>query len=234
MRLILFIAGVFILGNLIVYLVPKSTLQSNQRFAQKAEVASDKINIVMQRLEVEPIKQRVIEPTQKNRTNDAGAPANSVVKNKKCYRVGPFLHASRLTLAKTRLNNLGMLYDVEKRPSNTAEVFRVYLGPYVTSANASAVRQKLSEKGIFDHFQRKEQAGQHIVSLGIYSRSVSAQSSLERFIEMDIDARMRPERTVLPNSFWLNISSAVEEFSPESLRKINWGEHSAQFGAYKC
>jgi len=243
-RVILFILGLFILGNLIVVLMPKADEVVNQNYQQRSEIAPDSISVVAKRMKVKPVVDGVVDglkrssvgATDKKVTNKVklDVAAVAVQQRKKCYRVGPFMHMARLSVAKSKLTNLDLDFDEVQRPSAAAEVFRIYLGPYADSKRAADVRRELTAKGIFDHFQRKEGDGKYVVSLGIYSRAVSAQGSLERFLEEGVDARIRPERTVLPASYWLNIVGERTSFPLESMRGIDWGEHSARFGRYSC
>jgi len=217
-RVVLFLLGLFILGNLIVFLMPKAKQVSAVSYEQKAEISPESISVVAERL---------VYPQSKPSTSD-------IAVNKKCYRVGPFMHPSTLSLAEAKLDNLGVDYAMESRESTTAEVFRVYMGPYDDAVSASSARDELSAKGITDHFQRKESSGSFMVSLGIYSRGISAQRSLEGFLDKGIKVRMRPERTVLPESYWLNLDNVDKKNMRDSIRGLDWGERSAQFGYYRC
>ena len=233
MRLIFGLIGLLILGNLVVYLLPNEQDGSNNRFGSRAEVAAEKV-VLLQADDIAVDDLVVGESQLLSDSVDRSLPVLAKVDGK-CYRVGPFLHSSRLSLAKAQLNNINVLYTVEKRESAAAEVFRVYVGPFLTSERARAARQELNEGGVFDHFQRKESDANYIVSLGIYSRSVAAQASKERFESRGLQVRIRPEKTVLPDSYWLSLLVRESQTLPFAvLRKIDWGEYSTQFGSYSC
>ena len=230
MRIIFVLIGLLILGNLIVFLLPTNEEKLNQGFSSKVELSPEKITLLQ-------IADGVDLPNSADisSVNNGVAAASSTNADGKCYRIGPFLHASRLSLAKAQLNNIDVTYTVDKRESAAAEVFRVYIGPYENSSLARESRQSLNSKDIFDHFQRKESDGSYVISLGIYSRGVSAQASKERFEEKGLNAKIRPEKTVLPDSFWLNLLVNGSQTLPyDVLEKIDWGEYSAQFGPYEC
>jgi len=229
MRIIFGLIGLLILGNLVAFMLPADVEKVNRGFSSKAELSPEKIILL----------QSVGDSSQSDLAEsgvDQGSSSVVIVNiDGKCYRIGPFLHASRLSLAKAQLNNIDVMYTVDKRESAAAEVFRVYVGPYAESSLARASRQLLNSKDIFDHFQRKESDGSYIISLGIYSRSVSAQASKERFEEKGLNVRIRPEKTVLPDSYWLNLLAKESQSLPyDVLKKIDWGEYSAQFGSYQC
>lgn len=233
MRLIFGLIGLLILGNLVVYLLPNERDESNNRFGSRAEVAADNV-VLLQAGDVTADELVASESQLLSDSVDRSLPVVAQIDGK-CYRIGPFLHSSRLSLAKAQLNNINVLYTVEKRESASAEVFRVYVGPFISSERARAARQELNDSGVFDHFQRKESDANYIVSLGIYSRSVAAQASKERFESLGLQVRIRPEKTVLPDSYWLSLLVRESQTLPfEVLRKIDWGEYSTQFGAYTC
>lgn len=230
MRIIFSLIGLLILGNLIAFMLPSDIEQANLGFVSKAELNPEKI-ILLQSLG-DPAEQDDLISADSVESDSSVMEVNA---DGKCYRIGPFLHASRLSLAKAQLNNIDVLYTVDKRESAEAEVFRVYLGPYADNVLARQARQLLNSSDIFDHFQRKESDGSYIISLGIYSRVVSSQASKERFEDKGLDVRIRPEKTVLPDSYWLNLLAKGSQALPyDVLRKIDWGEYSAQFGAYQC
>lgn len=229
MRIIFGLIGLLVLGNLIAFMLPADVEKINRGFSSKAELSPEKIILLQS---IGGSDQSDVAGVG---SDGGGSTATSFNIDGKCYRIGPFLHASRLSLAKAQLNNIDVTYTVDKRESTAAEVFRIYVGPYADSSLARASRQSLNEKDIFDHFQRKESDGTYIISLGIYSRSVSAQASKERFEGKGLNVRIRPEKTVLPDSFWLNLLVNESQALPyDVLKKIDWGEYSAQFGSYKC
>lgn len=230
MRLVFGLIGLLILGNLVAFMLPADVEKGNRSFSSKKEMSPSKIVLL----------HSALSNSERESLLGSGVESESnvlVSKNVdgKCYRIGPFLHASRLSLAKAQLNNINVRYTIDKRVSAAAEVFRVYVGPFDSEDLARESRQKLNESEVFDHFQRKESDGLYIISLGIYSRGVSAQASKERFEAKGLSARIRPEKTVLPDSFWLNLLSKNSQGLPYGvLKKIDWGEYSAQFGSYSC
>lgn len=229
MRIIFSVIGLLILGNMILFMLPEDSKKINRGFAAKVEVSPGKIVLL----------QSVDTSNQMDATSssfDESDPSVVAVNiDGKCYRIGPFLHASRLSLAKTQLNNINVSYTIDKRESAAAEVFRVYTGPYADNDLAKEGRNLLNENDIFDHFQRKETDGSYIISLGIYSRDVSAQASKKKLEGKGFNIKVRLENTVLPDSYWLNLLTKESQALPhETLKKIDWGEYSAQFGAYNC
>ena len=234
MRIIFVLIGLLILGNLVAFMLPPDVEKTNRSFSSKTELSPEKIILLQSVGDSAKLDSSTGDSsTGSIDENESIAASHNI--DGKCYRIGPFLHASRLSLAKAQLNNADVIYTVNKRESAAAEVFRVYMGAYASSDLAKAARQLLNDKDIFDHFQRKETDGSYVVSLGIYSRSISAQASKERFEAKDLDVKIRPEKTVLPDSFWLNLLAKESQPLPHDvLKKIDWGEYSAQFGSYEC
>ncbi len=237
MRLIYFLIGCFFIANLVVFLMPSEQQRINEGFTRAQEVAPQQIVLMTSKS-----SELVASSGGGTFSDDDATPVVDVaadgLSNKidgKCYRVGPFLHSSRLSLAKAQLNNMGVFYTVEKRESTPAEVFRVYVGPFDSDARGRSARQELTELGIYDHFQKQDEDGRYIVSLGIYSRRTTADNSRERFESRNLNAKVRPEKTVLPDSYWLSLlGRELVDLPVEVLQNVDWGEYSAQFGSYEC
>lgn len=157
------------------------------------------------------------------------APSGSV-----CYRLGPFMHNESYELAQAVLFNADVEYQKSTRKTQESDVFRLYLGPFSGVEQVTQVRAELKRKLILDHFSRKQDDGQYIISLGIYSSEESAEAAL-RLFQREVDAvKMQSESVVLPNSYWLHFVLVQGSGKFEQLSEMNWGENSVKLGPHTC
>ena len=151
-----------------------------------------------------------------------------------CYRLGPFMHRSNYELAEAVLFNANIDYRRSKRESRRSEVYRIYLGPFPTQAEALDKRTELRSRNILDHFVRKQENGDFIVSLGIYTTQESADNAVKLFDGALETVKMSQEDLVLPDSYWLHFAIGDDDPLKQQLKLMDWGEQSAKFGNYRC
>ena len=151
-----------------------------------------------------------------------------------CYRVGPFVHEENFELAQAVLLNSSIEYKKARRESKESNVFRVFLGPFASQAEAVDVRIDLRRKKIADHFIRKNSDDQYVVSLGIYTTKESADDALRLFSEVLEEVQYDSETVVLPESYWLYFSLSEENKARQQLLQVDWGERAAKMGKFGC
>lgn len=151
-----------------------------------------------------------------------------------CYRIGPFMHQANYELAQAVLFNAGVDYKKSKRASRASNVFRIYLGPFDTQAEASDARVDLKRQKVLDHFVRKQEDGSLIISLGIYSTPESAETALSLFRDKVDAVKQRRENVVLPDSYWLHFEVGGDQRMLNQLAVMDWGEPSAKMGLFAC
>lgn len=176
--------------------------------------------------------------TEVSISNASNGSADSVsspaqVNSDGCYRIGPFVHQSNYELSQAVLFNAGVEYRKSKRLSKESSVYRVFLGPYDSSAEAADVRVELKRQKVLDHFVRKQNE-QFIVSLGIYSSVESVDKAMSLFQEKLGPVNKQAENIVLPESFWLHFSISDNERVREQLSAMDWGETAAKMGLFEC
>ncbi|MBL4672360.1 MAG: SPOR domain-containing protein [Arenicella sp.] len=155
--------------------------------------------------------------------------------NEACYRIGPFMHQANYELAQAVLFNAGVDYKKSKRASRASNVFRIYLGPFDTRAEASDARVDLKRQKVLDHFVRKQDDGLLMVSLGIYSTPESAATARTLFTDkLGEVVKQRSENVVLPDSYWLHFEVGGDQRMLNQLVVIDWGEPSAKMGLFGC
>lgn len=151
-----------------------------------------------------------------------------------CYRLGPFMHSESYELAQAVLFNADVDYQSSTRQTQESDVFRLFLGPYETAAQASDARLELTRKRIFDHFSRKLEDDTYMISLGIYSSKETADAAVRLFANEVSGVKVQSETVVLPNSYWLHFNLPVSSSKLEQLSEIDWGENSVKLGPHEC
>ena len=150
------------------------------------------------------------------------------------YRLGPFMHRSNYELAPAVLFNANVEYQKSTREARQSNVYRIYLGPFDSQAEALDKRTDLRRENILDHFVRKQEDGRHIVSLGIYTTQEAAMNALSLFDGKLDSVKMAQEDLLLPNSFWLHFAIREDDPLQQQLSLMDWGEQSAKLGKYQC
>ncbi len=151
-----------------------------------------------------------------------------------CYRLGPFMHQANFDLAQAVLFNAEVEFTRSTRASQESDVYRLFLGPFETAVQVADRRTELKQKRVLDHFSRKLDNGDYIISLGIYSSEESANSALRLFQDNLEGVKMKGETVLLPNSYWLHFALASGSSKYEQLIQLDWGENSVKLGPYSC
>jgi len=235
MRAIILISAVFLLGNIVLYLLPTDIETSNLRYASDPEINYQDVNFL---LVERTTTTEAVDPTSSSKSpGQQGTEGGSLAATgnaNQCLRIGPFLRETRVSVASKYLIDLSISYDLIERQPTKVVASRVFVGPFAGASEAVAARKKLTESGINDHFHRREADGTYIVSLGIYSKSASASALQLEFREKNIAARVREENTQLPKNYWIELVESTSKEQIDSLGGIDWGESSVSTGMQRC
>jgi hypothetical protein len=226
-RILVYVCGVLIIANVTVLFWPDKTRVGLKVYSEKAAINPHFIRL---NKEIED-KYFAAKEASSNRAVAAYMPS---VKHTDCYRIGPFMRKANLDLAEAVLLSGGVGYQKSTRASVETDVFRVYLGPYLSLAKASDIRVELKRNNLLDHFIRKEDEQRYIISLGIYSVQESADNAVQLFNNRLNSVNLRKEVVVLPDSFWLHFAIENESQIKQQLASMDWGELSAKLGRYEC
>lgn len=231
MRLLSVICLLLVLLNVVVFLWPDKANFAPHAYAEKKDVNPNYLRL---NKEIEDkFYNRAAAPIKESITIDDGVVA-AIVKNANCFRVGPFLHKENYELAQAVLYNADVEYKKAKRESQESNVFRVFLGPFESSAQAADIRTDLRRKKILDHFVRKKADGTFIVSLGIYTSQQSVADAVRLFEESLSDVKYEDELVLLPESYWLYFNLGEENPIRQQLLQLDWGERAAKMGKFEC
>jgi hypothetical protein len=229
MRFLISLCALLLIANLAVLLWPDQSRGAAHIYSEKSEV-----NAHFVRLNKE-IEEEYLDAKAQNLTVSdiefAAADSNSA---NGCYRLGPFMHRSNYELAQAVLFNANVKYQKSTRSSKQSNVYRVYLGPFTTLAEANDMRVELTRKKVLDHFVRKESERTYIVSLGIYTTNEFAGNAVQLFKDKLDSVKLKQETVVLPNSFWLHFTLERADHIRGQLMQMDWGEQSAKLGKFRC
>jgi hypothetical protein len=228
-RMLIYVCGVLIIANIAVLLWPDKTYVGPHVHSERAE-----INPHFLRLNKE-IEDKYFAAQEAASQQDVDtAVGETSVKQAECYRIGPFMHQENFDLAEAVLMNAEVDYQQSTRTSVESNVYRVYLGPYLSQAQASDIRDELKRNNILDHFVRQEDEQQYIISLGIYSALESANNAVQLLSNRLNSVNLKQEVVVLPESFWLHFAIRNESQIKQQLASMDWGEQSAKLGRHEC
>ena len=230
-RLLVYVCGVLLIANIAVLLWPDKARVGAHLYAEKAD-----INPHFLRLNKE-IEDKYFAAQEVISEQDAAASiavSETSVKQADCYRIGPFMHQENFDLAEAVLLNAAMDYQKSTRASVESDVYRVYLGPYPSQAEASDVQTELKRNDILDHFIRQEDEQQYIISLGIYSAQESANNAVQLFSDQLDSVNLKQEVVMLPESYWLHFVISNQSQIKQQLASMDWGEQSAKLGRHEC
>ncbi|MGH1429005.1 MAG: SPOR domain-containing protein [Arenicella sp.] len=233
MRVLILISGVFLLVNIVLYLLPTDIETSNLKYASDPEINQEDIRFLIEdQVAIEALNIAAI--VEGSASDSSSAASQAISSIPVCYRIGPFLRETRMTSAGKQLSDLKVDFSLVERQPVSVSATRVFVGSFASASEAVAARQQLSKDGINDHFHRREPDGSYIVSLGIYSKKSSAEGLQKKFRDQNIAAKMRDEETRLPKNYWLELPSSINQDDIQSLLGISWGESSVTLGKHAC
>jgi len=227
MKSLMVICGVLLIINVAISLWPHQSRTAPQIHAPKQD-----INPHFIRLNKE-IEERFLD-SKPDQIIDGQL--DSLVANEQggCYRLGPFMHSANYELAQAVLFNANVDYQKSTRTATESSMYRVYLGPYSTLAEATDAKAELKRSNVLDHFVRKEDEGVYMISLGIYTTEKSALGAINLFENQLDSVKMKQELVVLPDSYWLHFAIDDQNELKLQLARMDWGELSAKLGRYPC
>lgn len=167
----------------------------------------------------------VVEPTP---STTAGASVGP------CFRIGPFLDYAQLTLATQKLDALSVRHSEISVDARQIRAYRVYLGPFSALTDAQGAEQRLGATGISDHYLKQEDPGA-IVSLGLFSQKLSAETLARQLSDQGFTAQVRSEDRTLGPTYWLELpDQAANDRVGSALRDTPWGDQRSQLREIRC
>lgn len=226
MRFLSALCGLLLLANLVVLIWPDKNSNASHVYSARSDVNAHFVRLnkeIEEKFRSAPSvsnQQALVSPSDEGEAS--------------CYRLGPFMHKANYELAQAVLYNANVEYKKSTRKSKQSTVYRVYLGPFATQAEAVDTRTELRSKNILDHFIRRQGDGGYIISLGIYTSLNSAQAATELFSDRIERLNVGKENLLLPDSHWLLFALDIDQQTNQQLAQMDWGEQSAKLGRFNC
>jgi len=162
-------------------------------------------------------------------------PAPSSDSPRLCFRVGPFLDRAQMERAGQNLDELQVPFHERTVPAREIRAHRVYVGPYTTPTAIAAQRKLLNASGITDHYVKRENGGQDVISLGLFSQKTGAEALLKDLQAKNIKAQIRVEDRELAPTYWIELrDSAANQRVETALRQRRWDGARAKIRQYPC
>lgn len=231
-RLFIYVCGFLVLANVVAYYWPDHSNRALHVYSPQND-----LNPHFLRLNKEIEDKFYSQPALAMSIPETSAEVDSgaiFTGDSNCYRIGPFMHLPNYELAEAVLLNANVKYEKSKRASKESNVYRVYLGPYLSASEVADVRTSLKRVNVLDHFVRKEGDAGYIISLGIYSTQESALEAVDLFDGKLDNVKLKDEIVILPDSYWLYFSVENNEEIRNQLAQMDWGEQSAKMGKHQC
>lgn len=141
-----------------------------------------------------------------------------------CVAIGPFQSRKQTEQIAALLKKASIGYGIKGEPATVQKMrFRVYQGPYKDAAASKAQRSSLVEKGVAEHFSRKEKNGQTIISLGVFSTRNAANTLIATLEKIGEKAEIREEPTGSTASgtvYWINTANLAGTDLDKGLAKL--------------
>lgn len=217
--------GVLVLANVVLFLWPSAAQNAGHIHSPRADINAHFVRLnkdVEEKHQAREVEQQAVSLAAESHDQDT------------CYRLGPFMHSVNFDLAEAVLFNADIEFTKSTREPKSSEVFRVFIGPFATKAEADDARVELKRKNVLDHFVRREVAGRFIVSLGIYTANESANNAMTSFDGTLEGVKIQQEVIVLPSASWLHFKSLSDDSLQSQLSRMDWGELSAKMGKFDC
>jgi hypothetical protein len=152
-----------------------------------------------------------------------------------CGKIGPFISAEQLDIARVQLTSLSLNFSENTEPGRSADVLRLYLVAASGADGLDSLRANLNDAGITDHFKMADEDGIYMLSLGVYSEPERANRVAKEYQGLGFDVRIREETTRLPDRFWLLVG--LEGKSSQLVRTLSgmiWGTPGIGFSTDSC
>jgi len=159
-------------------------------------------------------------------------PPDQLATAPRCYRLGPFTAPGQAQAAARTLEAWGLEHTQVAEPETLAPIYRVYLSPLASRAQAERKRRELTRLGFTDHaLIQQEQDMENGISLGLFSVEQNARARAAQLARRGVKASIQP----LPNVqlvYWLVLStpaidSRIGGTVLTRFSEVDWGAEVA-------
>lgn len=139
-----------------------------------------------------------------------------------CFHIGPFPDSALTAIAESKLNEWHLVFSRRAGEIKIVTGYQVYLPPLASKEAAERKRQELTRLGFKDHALVQDQAGQDVISVGLFSVEANAQNRVHELTDKGVEAKVQPlyqPRTV----YWLDINNPTPLEIASQIKQTDWG-----------
>jgi hypothetical protein len=176
-------------------------------------------------------RERVAEPdTAGSEKGDAVAKADAAG----CWTVGPFLSPEAAAAGGLELGRIGLAYTRRSGRDAVVEGFRVLVGPLRSPGDVQAMRRRLVELGIEDHYIIRS-GPENAIALGFFSSKAGAEAYAEQLAAKGIRAYLKERALENAQVYWLDLTvTGLSDAQHSALDKVEWASPPAQLRPRSC
>jgi hypothetical protein len=150
-----------------------------------------------------------------------------------CYRLGPVADATQAMNLERALAAQALAFTKREEPGPRIIIYRVYLPPFASKAEAERKRRDLTRLGFRDHALIQEEGFHNAISLGLFTVEANAQNHMRRLAEKGIKAQMQTQEQVR-TVFWFELAPVVANDLPARLKPLLEPIAGARVGDIPC
>ena len=153
-----------------------------------------------------------------------------------CLRIGPFYDNKLAEKTGDRLKAMSLAVSSRTVKAREIRAYRVFLGPFESSAEVDKQRQALTDKGVSDHYVKRETGQEDVISLGLFIQKTGAKSLVNQLEKKNVSARTKPEDRLMDPTTWLELkdTDANRKVQTELAAIKTWGDARARLSEYPC
>jgi cell division protein FtsN len=153
-----------------------------------------------------------------------------------CLRIGPFYDDKLAEKTGNRLKAMSLVVSSRTVKAREIRAYRVFLGPFESPSEIDKQRKELTDKGISDHYIKRETGQEDIISLGLFIQKTGAKSLVDQLKKKKVSARTKPEDRVMDSTTWLELkdTDADRNVQTELAAIKTWGDARARLSEYPC
>ena len=126
--------------------------------------------------------------------------------------------------------------NTRKVQAREIRAYRVFLGPFDSSEELEARRRELEEKGVRDHYVKRDPGKEDVISLGLFTQKTGADSLIDQLRKKGMTAKSETEDRLLDPTFWLELTnSGANRKNHSALADTpSWGDNRTKLTEYPC
>jgi hypothetical protein len=153
-----------------------------------------------------------------------------------CLRVGPFYDENLAERTEERLKSMLLAVRVRTVQAREIRAYRVFLGPFDSRDEINALQNELTEKGVKEHYIKRDPGKKDVISLGLFTQKTGAESLLDQLQKKGVSAKTVTEDRLLDPTYWLEMtdSAANRKTHPELAATRGWGDNRTKLIEFPC